>query len=585
MKRTTTLFKRVKKRWLSFQRDLKVFAHLFPWRVMMILLTGLFSTTHLFWLAHNYFEGERISWLKAMFAVINMTFLQLTFADMPASPWLDIFPIIIPLVGLPIFSIFGLRIIKIIRIFFRRGERGQEWQEAFVRSTANQHIIICGVGRVGYRVAKSLAFDYGQQIVGINDEDSGLVRELLARGVPIILGQTESEEMLYKAGIDRARVIVVCTNKDWANLGTAVLAHQLNPKVRIILRLFEDELMAQIKTRFHVETVISRSGAAAPTFAYGAIGGEIVETFKLAGRDYVLAQVPLGPTSPMLGRTIADLAETQDVTVVCHLRGQTLTVEPAPTTPLFCHDELFVFTTVKEMMELIDYGVDQNDQHRQKPVLVCGLGHTGYRVADKLLDLSCQVVGIDFKPTRLAPRLHERGMPLKFGDLRWDTILIEAGVKQATAVVACTEDDMTNLQIALRARSLNPMIRVVLRIFDDQLNEQLSQTLGANTLVYSTSALSAPVFVAAALGRANMRPVRVGGEVKAIVRLQVNSTDLQDVSLAKLHQEEDLTILLHARNGTVTIPPKLETRLLPGDEIVVMAGEKKLAALNRYNGG
>ena len=576
--------------WDNLHRDVQVFIHLFPWRVTFIIFIALMMAARLFQWAYAKWECGGIpddcgiSFIKATFAIVNMAFLQLTFADMPKNSTLDYFPVVVLIIGLPLLSFFGLRVVKVLRIFFVRAERGQEWQEALIHATMQDHIIVCGMGRIGYLVAKSLAFDHQKPVAGINDSPSPLVDELLKQGIPVILGNTETDEALIKAGIDRAKVVVICTNEDWVNLGTAALVKKLNPQARIVLRLFEDDLMEEIKTRFSLDTVISRSAVAATTITYGAIGGTIVETFRLADRSYVLAQMPIGPTSPMIGQTIAEIAEEQDVTIVCHHRRETLTVEPAPEMRLFCHDTLFVFTTVEEMLDLIENGVNHPSlltAHSQERILVCGLGHTGYRVASNLLDLGCLVIGLDYKPTRLSNRLQERKVDLKFGDIRWKSVLLNAGVDQATAVVACTDDDMTNIQIALRARTLNPMIRIVMRIFDRQLRDQLSQSLGANAFVYSTSAIAAPTFVAAALNRMNIRPVKIGQEIQAIVRLQIESPFLKDLPVSKLQFEDDLTVLLHARGDEVHIPPDLSMHLQIGDEIVVMATEAKLEALSR----
>jgi Trk K+ transport system NAD-binding subunit len=551
----------------------------------MILFVGLTTTTVLFWFAHRQWQGEPISPIKAFFAVINMIFFQLTFADMPSDQRLDIFPVIVPLFGLPLFSLFGLKMIHIIRVFFVRAERGQDWQEAVVKSAVKSHVVICGLGRIGYRVAKILAFDYGMPLVAINDRQTPLVEELIALGVPVILGDTEHADVLKKAGIELATVVVVCTDKDLVNLGTTVLIRKLNPSARILLRMFEDELMDDIQAKFSLDAVISRSAVAALTFTYAAIGAEIIETFELADRDYVLAQVVLESNSPMVGRTISEVADERDVTVVCHTRGPTLTVEPDPDLGLLAGDNLFIFTTVERMMALIEYGVKYDPvlaSRRKGPIWVCGLGHTGYRIVTNLRNLGCEVLGLDFEPGRMSQRLAELGIPLKFGDLRWNSLLIEAGLEQATTIVACTDDDMTNMQIALRARTLNPDIRIVMRIFDDQLSERLQQAFGTNA-VYSTSALASPNFVSAALNRKHVRLVDVGGIPQAIARLQINLSALDGLSVADLQREENLTVLLHARNGQVTIPPQGETCLSVGDEVLVLTTEKKLIDLNRRN--
>jgi Trk K+ transport system NAD-binding subunit len=203
-------------------------------------------------------------------------------------------------------------------------------------------------------------------------------------------------------------------------------------------------------------------------------------------------------------------------------------------------------------------------------------------VVTNLLDLNRQVIGLDFEPSRLGERLHEMNVPLQYGDLRWNSTLIEAGIQQAAALVVCTEDDMVNLQIALAARALKPALRVVMRIFDDQLGEQLRQTFAIDA-VFSTSALAAPDFVSAALNRMNVRTVAIEGIEQAIVRLQVTLSALYDVPLAELQEEEGLSVLLHARGEQVNIPPAQTTRLRVGDEIVVLAAPDKLDDLNRRN--
>lgn len=575
--------------WFRFKRDATVFAHHFPWLLAFGLLCSILGTAYLFQWRYNQVQPEGadhqyLTYTKAVYAVLNMTFLQLTYADMPPGAELDLFAVIVPPVGLLLFTFLGLRVVRFIRIAFVRTERGQEWQEAVIKSTARNHMIICGLGRVGYRVARQLLLEYHQPLVGIEETPSTLVAELMAADLPVIFGDAENEETLKKAGIERARVVLVCTNKDFVNLGIALKARELNEQARIILRLFEDEIVDDLKASLKVDAIISRSAVAALSFTYAAIGGEIIETFQLGERAYVLARIPLDVTSPMVGRTIAEVAEAQDVTVVCHHCTRTLMVEPDPETVLQPGENLFIFTTVERLIPLIEAGVKPGESAMDPEgvILVCGLGHTGYRVVTNLLNLGRRVAALDFGPERLSGRLSELGVPLKYGDLRWKSTLLEAGLEHATAIVVCTEDDMTNLQIALRARGLKPNIRVVMRIFDDNLGQHLRQTFAINA-VFSTSALAAPDFVSAALNRMNVRMVNIEGIEQAIVRLQVTMSALYDVMVMDLQKEEGLSVLLHARAGQVTIPPDPQTRLRVDDEIVVMAVPEKLEELNHHN--
>jgi Trk K+ transport system NAD-binding subunit len=272
------------------------------------------------------------------------------------------------------------------------------------------------------------------------------------------------------------------------------------------------------------------------------------------------------------------------VTIVCHNYGQKITTEPDVATVLRDGDNLFVFTTSERLIPLIEYGLKPAPPGEAEGlVLVCGLGHTGYRVVTNLVGLGRKAVAVDPEVGRLSERLsNEFGVTVKYGDPRWQSTLLGAGLEQATALVACTDDDMTNLQIALRARACKPSLRVVMRIFDDNLGQQIRQTFGINA-VFSSSALALPDFISATLNRMNVRLVDIAGIEQAIVRLQVAMSALYDAPISELQAEEGLTVLLHARQNQVNIPPVQPTRLRVGDEIVVMAAPSKLEDLNRRN--
>ncbi|MBI1880051.1 MAG: NAD-binding protein [Chloroflexi bacterium] len=241
MSKSKTLFN--SHQWLRFKRDTAVFAHHFPWLTALGLLLAILGTAYIFQFRYNQVEPggenyEYLTYIKAVYAIINMTFFQLTYADMPPGGELDFFAIIVPGVGLVLFTFLGLKVIRFIRIAFVRNERGQEWQEAVVASTIKNHIIICGLGRVGYRVARQLLLEYDQPLVGVEETPSPLVDELMADDLPVILGDAENEEVLKKAGIERAKTAVVCTDKDFVNLGIAFRVRELNHRARILSKPF-----------------------------------------------------------------------------------------------------------------------------------------------------------------------------------------------------------------------------------------------------------------------------------------------------------------------------------------------------------
>lgn len=564
--------------WGQFCQDLKVFVRLFPWKVSAVLIVGVLLTAILFEDTYNRTlpPGDTpLSHVKAVYAVLNMIAFQITFADMPRSSALDFYFVIVPLVGIPLLLVFGVNILNILRIFFVRGERGPLWQEALA-ATVERPIVVCGLGRVGYRIASQL-LDLGQPVVGVDIVASPLITMLIERGMPCIIGDIHDKEMLRRAGVSRAQTVIACTNQDLVNIEAIFHVRELNPQARIVLRLFEDHIADKIQATFDVRAVISRSAVAAASFAHAALGMEVLETFNLKEQTYFLTQLTLEPTSPLVGVALGAAAEACDVTVVCLERAGQLTVEPEAASVLRAGDTLFVFAEMARAGELVR-------QRRQAaaggPVLVCGIQHTGFRVVNALVDLQQSVVALHTAPDVLVEQLHARDIPVVYGDFRQHAVLEQAGIHTATALIVCSEDDMLNFETLLRARELAPTLRVVMRIFEESVGEQLQRAFAIDA-VYSTSAIAAPAFVAEALNTRIVQPVAVSGMQFGgplfIAHLTVAANSrLHGLTIADLMREDDLTVLLHIHADEVYIPPNPAHVLAPEDEIVVLASEEKL---------
>jgi hypothetical protein len=77
-------------------------------------------------------------------------------------------------------------------------------------------------------------------------------------------------------------------------------------------------------------------------------------------------------------------------------------------------------------------------------------------------------------------------------------ILESAGILKAKAVLALTDNDLTNLMVGFQAAKLKPRAKIVLRSFDPDLAERL-QSHHTFTSTVSSTAIAAATFVAAAL--------------------------------------------------------------------------------------
>lgn len=132
--------------------------------------------------------------------------------------------------------------------------------------------------------------------------------------------------------------------------------------------------------------------------------------------------------------------------------------------------------------------------------IVCGLGDVGFRVAELLRRLGEEVVVVTLQAREERRRTAEAlGIRIVTGDARVDQNLHDAGLASARLLIAATDQDLVNIEVALDARRLRPDMPVVIRLFDQGLASQLEGTFDLQRAL-GMSTLAAPSFAAAALG-------------------------------------------------------------------------------------
>jgi Trk K+ transport system NAD-binding subunit len=124
---------------------------------------------------------------------------------------------------------------------------------------------------------------------------------------------------LEATNIRAARAIVCATDDDLANLNIALDARRINPGIRVVMRLFDDDLVAKVRDTFKVQAM-STSALAAPAFAAAAVDPSIHTSFELDGEIMVVGEVAVG--AHLAGRTAAELHDQLGATLLRVKRGE-----------------------------------------------------------------------------------------------------------------------------------------------------------------------------------------------------------------------------------------------------------------------
>jgi Trk K+ transport system NAD-binding subunit len=133
--------------------------------------------------------------------------------------------------------------------------------------------------------------------------------------------------------------------------------------------------------------------------------------------------------------------------------------------------------------------------HRRGHIVVCGAGSIGSEVIDLLLALGKHLVVVEVTPdTAIVERAREQRFDLLTGDASRDATLDLCNLTAAHGLIALTNVDTLNLEIALGARARNPTMPIVLRIAEASFAQSIARHFEFET-TYSAAALAAPAFV------------------------------------------------------------------------------------------
>jgi voltage-gated potassium channel len=105
----------------------------------------------------------------------------------------------------------------------------------------NGHLIVCGTGRVGQAITEFVR-SIGQEVVVV-DRDPARFSE---RDTLHVMGDATSDEILRRAGIERATTLVTALGTAVDNLYVTLSSRKMNPELFIVSRADDPEAMAKM---------------------------------------------------------------------------------------------------------------------------------------------------------------------------------------------------------------------------------------------------------------------------------------------------------------------------------------------------
>ena len=228
-----------------------------------------------------------------------------------ANVWYgQLFIIVLILAGMGVLFVFATN----LTAFFVEGEMRQIYRRKKMDKALNcliNHTIICGAGDTGYHVIEEL-LSIGSPLV-IVDAHLDRVQRILAQHpseiIPYVIGQAADDDVLAKAGLERAQGLVVTLPDDRDNLFITVTARLANPKLRIVVRGSGAADEKRLR-RAGADSVVSPSRIGAMRMASEIARPQVVSfidnMLRASDKTLRIEEIPLDDTCSLVGKALRD---------------------------------------------------------------------------------------------------------------------------------------------------------------------------------------------------------------------------------------------------------------------------------------
>jgi voltage-gated potassium channel len=276
------------------------------------------------------------SWHAALYRTImtaSLTGLDTT----PRGIGAEALTIVIVLAGVAIFGYLAAQVFDAIA----HGVLGGAWREKKRRRMIDElrdHIIVCGYGRVGRRAGEELrAAKVPYVVLDFSEDALELARE---NDDLFIDGNGADDDDLVRAGIDRARGIIVASDDDADNLYITLSAKARKPGLTVVARASSED--AERKLRLAgADRVVAPYTTAGRVMASLMIKPQVTSFLNAltsaADRSLSFEEIEVQATCAAVGSTIGELdvaARTGAYIVALRKKDGTLETRPSKSTLL-----------------------------------------------------------------------------------------------------------------------------------------------------------------------------------------------------------------------------------------------------------
>lgn len=439
------------------------------------------------------------------------------------------------------------------------------------------HIVIVGGGEIGFALAQALLADH-QVVVIDNSVDVGGRFEPL--DVQFVLGPGTSADVLSRAGVEKANVLVACTGLDEVNIVACGIARHLGSPRTFCFVSAEEFLTLQVKqglSIFGIDRIIWPEAQLAEDIERIIREPGAIDAEDFANGAIRLVEHRLERDAPLAGRRIADLHLPHGCLVVAVRRGDSFFI-PRGDSELVAGDRPVLMGTPESLQAVRPLLGVTTEAQRQR-VTIIGGGDVGLRLAERLEGSGAIHLVIIERDRRrgelLASRL--RHTLILNGDGTDLELLETEDIGRSDVLVSVIDNDERNLFASLLARQLG-IKRIITRV-SKRANIRMFERVGVDIPISARGAA-----IASALHQIQ------GGAARLLAVIEQGAGRILEIDVPAHFQPQTLRELSSPRDSIVgairrtdgVIVPRGHDLVRPGDRLIVFSTEAAAARVRDF---
>lgn len=439
-------------------------------------------------------------------------------------------------------------------------------------------VIVCGAGQVGFNIARHLALENND--VTVVDQNPDLVRRvndtLDATGV---FGHASNPDVLEKAGIANADMIIAVTYADEVNMVACQVAHSLfdvpTKIARVRQQSYLQPIYANLFSRDHlpIDVIISPEIEVARAVTRRLQVPGAFEMIPLVDDKVKLIGVRCEETCPLINtplRQLTHLFPDLNIVIIGLMRDGNPMMPTADDYMLPGDEVYFVVDSEQVSRAMAAFGHEEAEARR---LLIFGGGNIGLFLAQEIEKnhdwVKAKIIEADKDRAESVAGMLDRTMVIN-GDVLDPEILEEANASMTETVVAVTNDDETNILSSLLAKRNG--VKRAITLINTAAYEPLINSLGIDVIVSPRNITVSTILQYVRRGRIHSVHTLREGFGELIEAEALETSDLVGKPLKEVKLPSGVMLGAIVRDGKM-ICPRGSTVVEAKDRVVLFASE------------